>query len=504
MVQTLHLHPADNVLIAVNAIPTGTRIAALSQNATHEIPAGHKIAAVDIRKGGHITKCDYPIGIASNDIKAGAHVHTHNISDPLTVATGTVAAGFTEQPKPAPSSSLSFKGYQRPNGMAGTRNFVGILTTVNCSATVARYVADTFRSAEAFRDYPQIDGVVAFTHPTGCGMQTGGEGHTLLKRVIEGYMDHPNIGGVLLIGLGCEVNGIDASYTEQDFAKPFHKFNIQEYGGTTETVRKGVELVTAMLPEVNKAVRQRISLNQLTVGLQCGGSDAFSVVSSNPALGRASDLLVRNGGTVILSETPEVAHCAPWLMQRAQNDEIRKRLRERLDWWERYTLAHRTSIESNPAPGNLAGGISTLTEKTLGSIIKGGSSALNGVYQYAERVTARGFLFMDSPGFDPVSVTGQIASGANLVCFTTGRGSVFGSKPAPCIKLASNSPLYKRMQDDIDINCGTIVDGQADIETMGETIFEHFIATASGKPTKSESLGFGENEFAPWMLGAVL
>ena len=503
---TIRLHKNDNVVVARVAIARST-----SQNgeeflANEDIPAGHKVATQPIPQGGPITKFNQTIAFASTDIAPGDHVHTHNAaygkfareSEACTDARPTAYFPDAER--------TTFQGYRRPGGRAGTRNYVGILTSVNCSATVARMIAEAFRAPSALADYPHVDGVVALVHGTGCGMQAGGEGHELLKRTIAGYAVHPNFAGILLIGLGCEVAQVDdiGSLVPKADAPPMHIMTIQEEGGTRRTVEKGIEIVRGMLAEANKAYRETIPASELMLALQCGGSDGYSGIGANPALGVAADLLVRHGGTAILSETPEIYGAEHLLVRRAVSEGVAAKLIERIKWWEDYTARNGGEIDNNPAPGNKAGGLTTILEKALGSAAKGGTTNLVDVYRYAERIGAKGFVFMDSPGFDPTSATGQVASGANIICFTTGRGSVFGFKPVPSIKIATNTPMYCRMTDDMDINCGEIIDDTATIEEMGARIFREVLDVASGKPSKSETLGFGDNEFAPWQLGAVM
>ncbi len=504
--RTLQLHAADNVAVALEDLPAGMPLGDGAISTRCPIPLGHKVALFIIAPGVPVVKCGQPIGTAIKSIAPGEHVHIHNVSE----LSGGFAHGLSAKGEQAGKVQHSaagpgtFRGFRRPDGRMGTRNYVGILTTVNCSATVARRIAAAFTAPGALAGFPNVDGVVAFTHPTGCAMDRNSEGYTVLERVTNGYLSHPNFGAVLLIGLGCEVNqGVGYGRQGAD-DRPFQFYNIQDSGGTTAAVADGVARIREFLPRVNAVQREAVPLSGLKVGLQCGGSDAFSVISANPALGCASDLLVSWGGTAILSETPEVASGAAGLLQRCANQSVAETLRRRFQWWQEYTRRHGTTLEKNPAPGNIAGGITTLAEKALGAIAKGGSGQLAEVREYAEPVNGPGLVFMDSPGFDPVSATGQIAAGANLICFTTGRGSTFGSIPAPCIKLASNTRMFRHMQDDMDINCGTIVDGESTLEECGADIAELMLRTAGGTPTKSELLGIGESEFAPWIMGAVL
>jgi altronate hydrolase len=502
----LRLHPADNVAVALHDVPAGTLIPGTEYRTLTLVTAGHKIAVAAISAGELVVKCGHAIGTARETLAPGTHVHVHNVAELGVHVAGSpsgtgAAAGQTVHRRP---SSRTFPGFRRPDGRTGTRNYVGVLTTVNCSATTARRIAAAFSAPDALADFPNVDGVVAFTHPTGCAMDRAGEGYAVLERVTRGYVSHPNFGAVLLVGLGCEVNQGDIYGRGADDSRPFEFFNIQDSGGTSAAIADGVARIRAMLPVANRMGREPLPLSGLSVGLQCGGSDAFSVITANPALGRAVDLITDWGGTAILSETPEVANGADGLLQRCADDAVAAALRARFRWWEGYTRRHGTELEKNPAPGNIAGGITTLAEKALGAIAKGGCGPIMEVREYAEPVRGPGLVFMDSPGFDPVSATGQIASGANLICFTTGRGSTFGSIPAPCIKLASNTRLYRHMQDDMDLNCGVIVDGDASLDATGALIARTMLEVAGGTRTKSELLAIGESEFAPWILGAVL
>jgi altronate hydrolase len=494
---------SDDVAVALKPIGAGQLISSLQLTALLDIPAGHKVAVRTIAAGQPVRKFNQIIGFATQPINIGEHVHTHNL------VTGDFerdyAIGSEAHPTPLfePSEVATFHGIIRSGGAVATRNYVGILTTVNCSATVARRIAAHF-TPELLRAYPNVDGVVAITHGTGCGMAEHGEPADLLRRVFAGYATHPNFGAVLLLGLGCETNQIEPLIPLTGRTSAVRTSTIQEEGGTAASIRSGIATVLELLEQANQATRTPVPASNLVVGLQCGGSDAYSGISANPALGAAVDILVRNGGTAILSETPEIYGAEHLLTRRSSRPDVAKRLIERIHWWEQYTARHRGSIDNNPQPGNKTGGLTTILEKSLGAISKGGTTNLNEVYHYAEPIQECGLVFMDSPGFDPVSATGQVASGANLICFTTGRGSVFGCKPTPSLKLASNTALYNRMADDMDINCGTIIDGDQTVEEAGVRIFEEMLAVASGKLTRSEELGFGEEEFQPWLQSATL
>jgi altronate hydrolase len=503
MPKMLILGSSDDVAVALHPVAANTPIPDLNITAQSDIPAGHKVALHAIPTGDPVRKFNQIIGFAAQAISAGDHVHTHNL------VTGNFDRDYSigTEARPTelvdPASAASFQGIVRSDGRVATRNYVGILTTVNCSATVARRIAAHF-TPEVLSAYPNVDGVVAITHGTGCGMAEHGEPADLLRRVFAGYATHPNFAAVLLLGLGCETNQIDSLITLTGSSSNLRTSTIQEEGGTAAAIRSGIATVLELLEQANQIVRTPVSASNLTVGLQCGGSDAYSGISANPALGAAVDLLVSNGGTAILSETPEIYGAEHLLTRRSTSPEVAARLIERIHWWEEYTARHKGSIDNNPQPGNKTGGLTTILEKSLGAVSKGGTTNLVEVYRYAEPIDKKGLVFMDSPGFDPVSATGQVASGANLLCFTTGRGSVFGCKPTPSLKLASNTALYSRMADDMDINCGTIIDGDETVQQAGIRIFAEMLAVASGKPTRSEVLGFGEEEFQPWLQSATL
>jgi len=468
------------------------------------IPAGHKLALREIPQGEPIRKYNQIIGFASQSIPAGTHVHSHNTE--MRPFERDYAFGVDKKEDDPVATPATFAGYLRADGRVGTRNYLAVLSSVNCSATVARYIADSFRDEDVKAEFPNVDGVVSLTHSTGCGQSIKGEGLTLLRSVMAGYATHPNVSGAVLVGLGCEINQIADLLDAHGLARGpgLQTMTIQDSGGTKVTVERGIAMIKEMLPEANKAVRSTVPVGQLTLGLECGGSDGYSGITANPALGAAADLLVRHGGTAVLSETPEIYGAEHLLTRRAVSREVGEKLIALIRWWEAYTAHNGSELDNNPTPGNKAGGLTTILEKSLGAVAKGGTMNLSGVFNFAEKINTKGFVFMDSPGYDPVSITGQVASGANIVCFTTGRGSVYGCKPAPSLKLATNSPMYQRMSDDMDVNCGEILDGSTTVQEKGEQIFQLILDTASGKPSKSEELGFGENEFTPWQLGAVV
>jgi len=502
--RALRLHAQDNVMIAVDEIRPGETPAG-APAAVDRIPRGHKIATAPIAAGEPVRKFGQIIGFASIAIAPGQWVHEHNCS----VGHFDRDYGFSQDARPVDvlpvDSQATFQGFRRVGGKAGTRNYLGILTSVNCSATVARYVAREVEKSGMLDDYPNVDGVIALVHGAGCGMASKGEGFDVLARTQWGYAANPNMGGVVMIGLGCEVFQIGRMKEERHLEESdlFNTLTIQATGGTRKSIEAGVERVKAMLPLLNAAKRETLPATELVLALQCGGSDGYSGITANPALGAAVDILVRNGGAAILSETSEIYGAEHLLTRRAATPAIGQKLVDLIHWWEDYTARNGGELNNNPSPGNKAGGLTTILEKSLGAAAKGGTTILNAVYRYAEPVTAKGFVFMDTPGYDPVSATGQVAGGANVIAFTTGRGSAFGCKPTPSIKLATNSEMYRRMEEDMDINCGDVIDGVT-IEEKGQEIFDKILAVASGERSKSEALGYGDAEFVPWQIGAVM
>jgi len=493
----------DNVLTVIKDVGPGEKVEDIE--VLQRVPAGHKIASSDINKGQQVTKYGQFIGFATSNIKAGEHVHTHNLEFRNTdtgyeFCTDQAIVNFV-------SSDLrdTFMGYRRTNGKVGTRNYLAVVTSVNCSATAARRIAEAF-GPEELQEYPNVDGVVAFVHGTGCGMAGDGEGFEALQRVMWGYARHPNHAGVLMVGLGCEMNQIDWLLDAYGLKQGplFQTMNIQNIAGLAKTIELGVKKVKEMLPIANQVSREKCPVSELTIALQCGGSDAWSGITANPALGNACDILVSQGATGVLAETPEIYGAQHLLTKRSIDKITGEKLINLIEWWEDYTYRNKGTMNNNPSPGNKKGGLTTILEKSLGASVKGGSTPLMGVYKYAEMITQKGFTFMDSPGYDPASVTGQIAGGCNLVCFTTGRGSAFGSKPAPTIKLSTNTEIYRRMHDDMDINCGDILDGNISVEEKGRQVYELILKVASGQKSKSELQGLGDYEFVPWQIGAVM
>lgn len=491
--RTLCLHPSDNVeILTANGIA----------------PTGHKIARSDIDHDAPIRKFGQIIGYASQPIAAGSHVHVHNLvmgGHDQNYAPGADLA--QAQAAVPPRTPVQFQGYRRADGRVGTRNYIALIATVNCSATVIRRAADRINHSGMLGAYPNVDGVFALAHGTGCGMATSGPGWDNLDRVLWGHATHPNVGAALFVGLGCEMMQIARMrrrHGQDRAATPFHALTIQDSGGTQATIDAIVEKVALLLRELNQATREAAPVSELTIGLQCGGSDGVSGITANPALGWASDLLVAMGGTSLLSETPEIYGAEQLLLRRAVSAEVAEKLLERIRWWEDYTQLNNATMDNNPSPGNKAGGLTTILEKSLGAVAKSGGAPLSEVVAYAEKPRTRGLIFMDTPGYDPVSVTGQIAGGAQLIVFTTGRGSAFGSKPAPTLKLATNDALYRKMRADMDLGCGDILSAGTSVAHKGQEVFDAIVATASGHVTKSEALGLGDFECLPWQIGAVM
>ena len=512
MTPFIRLHSNDDVLIARSQLVGGTTVENILVRGL--IPAGHKIATNAIDVGQPVRRYNQIIGFASKPIAAGDHVHTHNLNMGADKRANKgnfardYAFGADMKSEPA-KKEATFMGIKRTDGRVATRNYIGILSSVNCSATASRAIADHFSrqtNPSALEQFPNVDGVIALTHGTGCGMDTEGMGMQILQRTLAGYATHSNFAGVLVVGLGCESNQINAWLANSSLREgdSLRVFSIQDTGGTAKTVAKGIALINEMLPQANAVKREPCSAAHITIGLQCGGSDGYSGISANPALGAAVDLLVAHGGSAILSETPEIYGAEHLLTRRAVKREVGEKLIERIKWWEHYTEINEGEMNNNPSPGNKAGGLTTILEKSLGAVAKGGTSNLQAVYEYAEPVTAHGFVYMDTPGYDPVSATGQVAGGANLICFTTGRGSAYGCAPSPSLKLATNSALWRKQEEDMDINCGEIIDGSSTVAEMGQRIFELVLATASGAKSKSEAHGYGQNEFVPWQVGAVM
>ena len=504
----IRLHDNDNVVTAKSDIDPNISLSEENITTRQFIPVGHKIATKNINKGDDLVKYDNIIGTAKENISVGDHVHVQNTSMSDKKRDYEFSLGCKETQILPKSEQATFMGYRRANGKVGTRNFIGVISSVNCSATVCKKIAEAFNE-ETLSKYENVDGIVSLTHGTGCGINSNGLGWELLQATIQGYSRHPNFGGLLVIGLGCEVNQVSGMAQSMNWANTdtFKMMTIQEVGGTRKTINEGIENIKQMLPILNNNKREKCPASELILGLECGGSDAYSGMTANPALGAAVDLLVKNGGTGTLAETPEIFGAEHLLTRRAINREVGQKIVNFIKWWqEEYLIKfeeNKDQLHQDPSPGNKAGGLTTILEKSLGAVAKGGTTNLVDVYQFAENIKAKGFTFMNTPGYDVTSVTGLIAGGANIICFTTGRGSVFGCKPAPSIKLATNTDLYERMTEDMDINCGKILLGQSTIEEMGQEIFQYILDIASGQQSKSEINGLGDLEFVPWQMGAI-
>ena len=501
---TLTLHPDDNIVVALKNLRVGDVVCDGSITVSEEVKRGHKICVKSVKQSTNILKFGQIVGAATQDIAAGTLVHTHNLS--MGAHTQDYGHASANGALPVASGAPKFMGYRRENGKVGTRNYVGIVTTVNCSGSVAKFIAEVVEKEGFLKGFPNVDGVVPIVHGTGCGMSGSGEGYDTLFRTLTGYVQHPNFGAILLVGLGCEVMTLSALVGDRKISTngALRYMTIQNAGGTRKTVDLGVAMVRELATISNETKRTATPASELVIGMQCGGSDGYSGITANPVLGLASDLLVRHGGTTILSETSEIYGAEHLLTRRAVTPEVGEMLIERVRWWEDYCARNGGEMDNNPSPGNKAGGLTTILEKSLGAVAKAGSAQLSGVYKYAEPIDKRGLVFMDSPGYDPCSVTGQVASGANLIVFTTGRGSVSGYKPSPCIKIASNSEMYARLSEDMDLNCGEIITGGVSLKDKSEELFQIILNIASGTPSKSEAQGFGGVEFVPWKIGAVM
>lgn len=504
----------DNVAVATRLLARGQSISLpdLTVIPRTDIPPGHKVAVTSIALGAPVVKYGQPIGLATAEIEPGDHVHSHNLADHHVVSDDLSSLAT---PDPPEKLSRTFDGFHRPDGRVGTRNYVVILSTVNCSATVCHKVVERF-DAERMKRWPNVDGVFAATHTTGCALEYHGIKHQMLGRVLSGYSDHPNIGGCLIIGLGCEQttsgylsqhHGVVALYAPdgekltRDDGIPM--LTMQTEGGTRTTIEKAETLLEQVLDRANKVAREPADASHLNLAVECGGSDGYSGLTANPAVGVVSDRIVACGGTSVISETTELYGAEHLLVSRSRSPQVARKLLERIEWWKNYVAMYGGTIDNNPSVGNKAGGLTTITEKSLGAVSKSGSTALEAVYEYAERIESHGLVVMDSPGFDPASVTGKVAGGANLVMFTTGRGSCFGCKPSPVIKVATNTPLFETLHEDMDLNAGVVLEGE-DLQSVGDRFFEFVLRVASGKKTCSEELGIGDHEFIPWTVGPTL
>ena len=503
----LVLSPSDSVAVARRELAAGETVTVTGREVVvrDAVAVGHKVAITDVAAGAPVTKYGYQIGVASRPISIGEHVHTHNLEFSAHHSPSAADHGVRDWTPPALPERQSFQGCLRSDGRTATRNYIALVSTVNCSATTCQLVAAEVDKLGLLEAYPNIDGIVPLTHTLGCGMSP--DGLDTLQRTLAGFAGHPNVGGVVVIGLGCELNQIEELVASLQLRPetPLARLNIQDAGGTRATVAATVAAITEMAPAVNDSFeRTTRPVSDLVLGLNCGGSDGLSGLTANPALGFASDLIVAQQGRSVLAETPEIYGAEALLVARATSAEVAQRLLDRLSWWEDYTAKLNATMDSNPSPGNKAGGITTILEKSLGAVAKSGQAPLQAVYDYAAPITEPGLGFMDTPGYDPVSVTGLIAGGANLICFTTGRGSAIGTRPAPTLKLATNDALFARMPDDMDVNAGPVFSGASTLAEKGLEIYDALLDLASGKRSNSEELGYGGNEFVPWQLGAVM
>jgi len=508
--KVLLLRDGDDVAVVIRPLDKGDLIAVNGSEirARQDIPAGHKVAVKTVTEEGAVHKYGQVIGFATRTIEAGDHVHVQNLGvRPL----GMAYEYSTEVPevRMVPEADRrTFQGYLRPNGRVGTRNYLAIVSTVNCSASVSRFIAERFRG-DALKAYPNVDGIIAVTHKSGCGMNIQGDDLKMLENTLAGFARHANVAGYILCGLGCEVNQAVTMIQSTNLISLGTQrrvptiVSIQEEGGVVKAVERGVREIAGLLPYANSFERSTQPASELFVATNCGGSDGNSGVTANPAVGWMTDEMVRHGGTSVLAETSETYGAEHLLTKRAVSREVGEKLVALMRWWEQYTSMHGAEIDNNPSPGNKAGGLTTIYEKSLGALAKGGTGPLVDVVGYAEPIRRRGFVFMDTPGHDPVSITGLVAGGCNVVVFTTGRGSVFGCKPAPSIKVSTNTALFEHMNDDMDLDAGVILQG-ATVEDVGRALFEKVLSVASGEKTKSEIHGIGDEEFNPWMTGATL
>ncbi|HHJ1275160.1 TPA: UxaA family hydrolase [Escherichia coli] len=499
----LKLNNSDDVVIARTELPAGSWLESESMETRDLIPAGHKIALRDIPAGSAVKRYGQIIGFATRDIRQGEHIHVHNLG--MGSFERDYAWGIDSHLPEKDVHQDTFMGIRRKDGRVATRNYIGVLSSVNCSATVVRAIEDHFRT-RGLSDYPNVDGIVALPQSFGCAFGSDSEMMKVMRRTMAGYATHANFAGIVIVGLGCESFQIKDMMNAHGLHESpvFHTMTIQESGGTRNAIEKGISFILDMLPEANNVKREPVPVSEIILALECGGSDSYSGISANPALGYAVDRLVRQGGTAILSETSEIYGAEHLLTRSAISREVGEKLIRRIKWWEEYCKRTGSEMNNNPSAGNKAGGLTTVLEKSLGGIAKAGTTSLMDVYEYAEPVTAKGLVFMDTPGYDPMAVTGQIAGGANLLCFTTGRGSAFGAKPTPCLKLSTNNALWQRQRDDMDLNCGTIVDGEETIEQVGERIYQRIIELASGHRSRSEELGYGSQEFVPWIMNSIM
>jgi len=496
----IHLHPTDNVAVARVSISAGAtlRVDGMPVTTLDPIPAGHKVALWDIQEGEVVERYGQVIGRAKLPIDAGRHIHTHNLAFEELHLDYQFPTEETPAPEPRPDAP-TFMGYLREDGRVGTRNYIAVVAASNCAAHTAECIA---RSYEGEALPPGVDGVVAFPHGEGCGHAFGPDVDQL-RRTLAGVLVHPNVSAAIILGLGCEVNQID-HYLGPNGPRSSRLagMTLQSSGGTRATVDAARRQIHTFLEQAAAEQRTPAPASKIVLGLNCGGSDSFSGITANPALGYCSDLLAALGGTPVLAETPEIFGAEHLLVKRARNREVAEKLLDCVRRYKEYLNRFDGSFDDNPSPGNKEGGLTNILEKSLGAVAKGGTSPLIDVYDFAEPVTAHGFTFMNTPGYDPVSLTGLAAGGCNLIAFTTGRGSAIGFPTIPVVKLATNSNTYRRMTDNMDVNAGAIADGESTVQQIGQQVFDLLLEVASGRPTCAERLG--HKEFVPWRIGPVM
>ena len=500
----IRLDETDNTVLALKDIPAGTFLPEEGITVLSDIPMGHKILTRFTAKGEPVLKCGTVIGYASCDAEPGTHMHNDTIAfDAVTEETAYCSDWKPTEYVPE-SERRTFRGFRREDGSVGTRNCIAVIACSNCAATVVRRIAAHFDGG-VLSCFPHVDAVVPLVTSTGCGIEKSGVPLEFMRRVLAGTVRNPNFAGALVVALGCENNNIDAFFSETGLSAGtmLRRLVIQEEGGGRASVEKGIAAVEEMLAEAELFRRTDVSVSELRVALECGGSDAFSGVSANPALGKAMDLLVRQGGTAILTEPTEFVGIESALARRARDRHTAQQVMDMMAWWREYLKGTDSQINGKVTPGNNAGGITNVLEKALGSTRKAGSTGLNAVFEYAEPVTERGFVIMNAPSYDPVSAAAMFAGGANICAFTTGRGSLYGARHFPTVKISSNTRRWEIQRDDIDLNAGAVIDGEKTLDEMGREIFETLIAVASGQKTKSELFGMGDDEYVIWDIGTT-
>ncbi|MGH9882279.1 MAG: UxaA family hydrolase [Pyrinomonadaceae bacterium] len=450
------------------------------------VPPGHRFATRNIPEGEFVLQFGQPIG-TSLGIREGEQITHQNMSNDVPIVRNLPVNLSTPPPDYiSPKERPTFLGFRRPDGRTGTRNFVLIVPTSMCASHEAQQISTIAEYTLYNREkYPNVDGVVAIPHNKGCGCQDGST-IDVMMRTLSNYADHPNVGGVILIDLGCEKTNLAQveKYLlkrEKSFNKPVAKIGIQEVGGTQAAIERGLREVERMLPEVNRTSREEVSISELVLGVKCGGSDGFSGISANPSLGSAADMLVRCGGTVLITEVPEFCGAEHILANRAKDVETGRAIYRLVDWYKEYASKFGAVLNQNPSPGNAAGGLLNITIKSLGAIAKAGTTRVEGVVEYAETPKQRGLNLMQGPGYDQESTPGLVAAGATIIVFTTGRGTTIGNAIAPVVKLVSNTPVFERMSNDLDLSAGGVIDGTETIQEVGGRVFEHVRRVASGE-----------------------